>query len=196
VSRPAPLDPLADLVPAIAGLARASGGGVTLESVPFLTQVDLRLDPELAGRAPYPLPLEPNTAWEDGPRAALWLGPDAWLVLGPPGAAGAIVDELEGALHGLHRSVVDVSASRAALELSGPRRFELLSTGCSLDLHPRAWRPGMCAQTLYARVPLVLHERPGGVTGLLVRPSYAASLVGLLLDAAGGLEDDVVPTVS
>jgi sarcosine oxidase subunit gamma len=181
------VDPVAGHRGALAGLAGVSGGAVALATVPFLAQVDLRLDPAFAGRAPYPLPQEPNTAREDGPRAALWLAPDEWLILGPPGDAAAVVGELEDALEGLHRSIVDVSANRVALELSGPGRFELLASGCSLDLHPRGWWAGRCAQTLYAGVPIVLHERTDGVTGLLVRPSFAAFLIDVLLDAAGGL---------
>jgi sarcosine oxidase subunit gamma len=184
---PSARDPLADLGDALAAIARASDGAVAAGGVPFLAQVDLRLDPELVDRAPYPLPLRPTTAWEDGRRGALWLGPDAWLILGPPGDAPAIVRELEDALAGLHRSVVDVSASRVALELSGPARFELLASGCGLDLEPRAWGPGRCASTLVAGVPVVLHERAGGLTGILVRPSHLAHLVGWLADAARAL---------
>jgi sarcosine oxidase subunit gamma len=177
-----PLDPrLQDL----AAVAAASDGAVVLEHVPFLAQVDLRLDPSDAGLAPYPLPVEPNTAWEEGPRAALWLGPDEWLVLGPPGAGPDIVAELLGALGGTHRSIVDVSASRVALELSGPDAKELLSKGCSIDLEPRGgWTTGSCAQTLLARVPVILHERPE-TTGVLVRPSFAEYLVDWLIAAVG-----------
>ena len=84
------------------------------ELVPFLAQVDLRVDPAYAGLAPYPLPIEPNMAVDDGRRAALWLGPDEWLILGPPGAAAEIVAELEAAFTHVDRSVVDVSANRVA----------------------------------------------------------------------------------
>jgi sarcosine oxidase subunit gamma len=171
----------------MASVGRVSGGAAHLATEPFLAQIDLRLDPALADRVPFPLPLEPGTAREDGPRAALWLGPDAWLVLGPPGEGTAIVSELDAALRGLHRSVVDVSANRVALALTGRGRFELLASGCSLDLHPRAWWPGRCAGSLYAGVPIVVHERAGGTTRVLVRPSYAAHLIDRLQDAAAGL---------
>jgi sarcosine oxidase, subunit gamma len=168
----------------LAGVATATGGEVVLEHVPFLAQVDLRLDPSEAGRAPYALPLEPNTAWEEGPRAALWLGPDEWLVLGPPKAGEEIVSELERALAGVSSSVIDVSANRVALEISGPRAKETLSKGCSLDLDPRGgWAVGRCAQTLLARVPVILQER-AETTGILVRPSFAEYLVDWLIDAA------------
>jgi sarcosine oxidase subunit gamma len=167
-------------------VAVATGGRLSMATLPGLAQVDLRLDPLLADRAPYPLPDEPNTAWEDGPRAALWLGPDQWLVLGPPGKGPEIVEELARSLDGLHRSVVDVTAARLAIEVGGPGRFELLAAGCPLDLHPRTWGTGRCAQTLLARVPVILHERRE-TTGILVRSSFADHLVAVLIDTAEGL---------
>jgi sarcosine oxidase subunit gamma len=175
--------PLAHRLDDLASVGPRTGGGVIIEHVPFLTQIDVRLEAALVERAPYPLPSTPNTAWEEGPRAVLWLGPDEWLVLGPPGAGPEIEGELQGSLDGLHRSIVDVSANRVALEVSGPRAKEVLSKGCALDLHPRSWRPGMCAQTMLARAQVILHERPD-TTGILVRPSFADYLVDWLVDAA------------
>jgi len=166
----------------LTGLSQTSRQRLTVELVPDLAQVGLRLDPAEAGRAPYPLPLEPNTAWEEGQRAALWLGPDGWLIVGTPGEAWAIVDELERSLDGLHQSVVDLSANRVVLELGGSERFDLLSTGCALDLHPRSWRAGRCAQTLFGRAQMLLHER-AKTTRVLVRPSFAGYVVDRLLDA-------------
>jgi sarcosine oxidase subunit gamma len=78
--------------------------------------------------------------------------------------------------------VVDVSANRTVVELAGDGRFDLLAQGCALDLHPRAWRPGRCAQTLLARVPVLLQEREGA-TRVFVRASFAAHLAGWLHDA-------------
>ena len=88
--------PLAHRLDELSAVGVRTGGGVVVEHVPFLAQVDVRMDAALVGHAPYPLPTTPNTAWEDGPRAALWLGPDEWLVLGPPGAGPEIVGELDG----------------------------------------------------------------------------------------------------
>jgi len=176
-------DPLAGRLGDLARVAAVTGGEVTVEHVPFLAQVSLRLDAALADRAPFPLPLEPNTAWEDGPRAALWLGPDEWLELGPPHSGAQIAAELDTALADLHRSVVDVSANRVAIELGGPGRFDLLSKGCPIDLHPLVWTAGMCAQTLLAKTQVILHER-ADTTGLLVRTSFADYLVDWLLAAS------------
>jgi sarcosine oxidase subunit gamma len=171
-ARPAGKAPLADRAGELAAVGAAE--------VAFLTQVDLRVDPALAGGSPLALPSAPNTWQATGDREALWLGPDQWLLVAAPGSAAALVAELGRAYAGRHHSVVDVSASRAVLELTGPDRFELLTQGCGLDLHPRAWHDGRCAQTLLARVPVLLQERDRA-TRLFVRASLAAHLADWLL---------------
>lgn len=178
--------PLAGRLGDLARVAASSAGAVTLEHVPFLAQVDVRIDPWLARRAPYPLPTTPNTTWESGDRAALWLAPDEWLVLGPPGAEHEIVSELASAFAGEHHSVVDVTSNRVAIEISGPAAKEALASGCSLDLHPSRWVVGSCAQTLVADTQVILQEREAS-TGILVRSSFAEHLVDWLIDAVDGL---------
>jgi sarcosine oxidase, subunit gamma len=145
---------------------------VRIDRPPGLAQVDLRLDASLGSRTGYPLPTEPNTAWEEAGRGALWLGPDEWLLVGPPGDGPAIVARVESALFGTHRSVVDVSANRAVLDLGGEGRRELLSKGCAIDLHPRVWSPGRCVQTTIAKAPVILHER-ADATRVFVRASFS-----------------------
>lgn len=152
---------------------------VAIERLPGLAQVDLRVDPSLADRVDH-LPREPNTAWEEGRHAALWLGPDEWLLCGPPHSGSQIVNELGASLAGTHHSVVDVSANRVALELRGSGVKELLSKGCSLDLHPRVWTLGSCAQTMLAKAPVILHEREE-TTRILVRTSFAGYLTDWFL---------------
>jgi sarcosine oxidase subunit gamma len=151
--------------------------------VAFLAQVSLRAEEALAPRVPFALPAEPNTWTRGGGREALWLGPDEWLVVAAPGQAAAVVAELEAALDGLHRSVVDVSAYRTVVELAGADRFDLLAQGCALDLHPRSWRDGRCAQTLLGRAPVLLQEREAA-TRIFVRTSFANHLAGWLGRAA------------
>jgi sarcosine oxidase subunit gamma len=57
-----------------------------------------------------------------------------------------------------HVSIVDVSDCRAILDLSGPQSRPALMQGSSLDLHPRSFGPGQCAQTLLARAPIILQQ--------------------------------------
>jgi sarcosine oxidase, subunit gamma len=167
--------PLADRAEDLAAL-----GAVEVE---FLAKVNLRVDPALAARGGLALPAAPNTWSPAGGREVLWLGPDEWLVVDRPGAAPAIVEELERALEGTHHSVVDVSADRTVLELARADRIDLLTQGCGLDLHPRSWRDGMCAQTLLARVPVLLQER-ARVSRLFVRSSFADHLADWLVSSA------------
>ena len=82
-------------------------------------------------------------------------------------------------------SVVDVSANRTVIELSGPRARELLAHGCSLDLHPRSFGPGDCAQTLLAQTAVILWQTDDAPTfKIFVRASFAAHLTRWLADAA------------
>ena len=76
--------------------------------------------------------------------------------------------------------MIDLSANRVAFELGGPGRFELLASGCPIDLHPRAWRRGTCAQTLFAKTQVILHER-ADTTRVLVRSSFADYLLHRLI---------------
>jgi sarcosine oxidase subunit gamma len=80
---------------------------------------------------------------------------------------------------------VDVSSSRAVIEVSGPRARDLLAKGCGLDLHPRAFAPGHCAQTLLARLPIILDQLDPTPAYRLFAPASAARWVcDWLLDAA------------
>lgn len=163
-------------------LAAATEAQVSILEVPHLAQVSLRVDRALAERLPFVLPLEPNTVTGDVARGALWLGPDEWLIVGVRGTTDRIVEEVREALRGLHHSVIDVSANRAVLELVGPGRHELLASGCPIDLHPRSWGPGRCAQTMFGRAQVLLQEFPQA-TRVFVRPSFAGYAVDRLLDA-------------
>jgi sarcosine oxidase subunit gamma len=175
----------------LAGLATVTHGAIAASEVAPLSQIDLRVDAELAARRalPVPVPVEPNTVAEASPGRAdvLWLGPDEWLVVSPAEMGPSIAGELRAALAGTHHSIVDVSANRAVVDLVGSGSLDLLSQGCPLDLHPRRWRPGMCAGTLIGRAQAVLQQRKSS-TRLFVRPSFGDYLVDWLIEAARAYE--------
>lgn len=184
--------------------ARSPLEGVPLpprvRELPFQAQVDLRADPAdaaLMGRLESAIgvrpPTEPNrtAVSDDGTRQVLWLGPDEWLVIGEPGTGPALESALRDAIGDGRGAVVDVSANRTTLSVSGPRARELLAFGCSIDLDERRFKPGMCVQTLLARANVIIVPVGPAVEPafrVLVRPSFAGYLAAWLTDAAEGLD--------
>jgi sarcosine oxidase subunit gamma len=167
-----------------------------LHPVGFLAQVNVRAD-EPAARA-LGLPREPNTVAADGERTTLWLGPDEWLVTGPAGDAAAIERQLAERAAGTGwLTTVDLSANRTAIDVSGPGARDLLAAGCALDLHPRAFGPGRCAQTLLARSQAILEVRDEDTIRVHVRASFATYLTTWLIDALAALAEPLAaPTAA
>lgn len=139
--------------------------GVALSERPFRGQLVLRADSAKGAflhaveqALGIGLPVVPNTASGNEERTALWLGPDEWLLVVPDGEELEVERALRAALAGQHFALTDVSDGRAVIGLAGARARELLMKGCSLDLHPRAFGPGRCAQTRLARAYMLLHQ--------------------------------------
>ncbi|WP_217551973.1 sarcosine oxidase subunit gamma [Streptomyces sp. GbtcB6] len=187
-----PRSPLADAAPRLAAVTRSSKGALRLAELPFLAQVNVRLDAKspaadaVALALGLQLPLEPDTVVHAGEVTAVWLGPDEWLVVGRPGTERDLESRIRTAAGDEPVAVTDVSAQRTTLLVGGPRARDLLAHGCALDLHPRAFGPGRCAQTTLARAQVVLVARDETRAGfwVLVRSSFAGYLVDWLLDAA------------
>jgi sarcosine oxidase, subunit gamma len=175
---------LAEYAPRFAAL----GADVRIAELPFRAMVTLRVEPKgpaadgagLALGAPLP---EPGAATAADEVDVLWLGPDEWLLVGPPGVRHEMAARLRRAIGAEHGCVVDTSAARTAILVAGSSARDILAHGCPLDLHPRAFPPGRCAGTLLARERVVLHARPDGIV-VLVRTSAARYLADWLLDAA------------
>ncbi|MET7733311.1 sarcosine oxidase subunit gamma family protein [Streptomyces sp. NPDC005402] len=181
--------PLSHLQERMRAAAVTGAQGVTLAELPFLTMVNVRVDPasEAADRIGQvlgaSLPGGCGDTATSAPHTVMWLGPDEWLVLSRADA-GAVATELREALDGDPGSVVDVSANRTTLELSGPSAREVLEKGCPLDLHPRAFGPGRAVSTTVGPVPVLLWQTDDAPTyRLLPRSSFADYLARWLIDA-------------
>ncbi|MFI1353073.1 sarcosine oxidase subunit gamma [Streptomyces sp. NPDC020898] len=187
-----PLSALSHAADRLAAATRTSGGAVRLAELPFLTQLNVRLDAKGAAAdavglaLDLPLPLAPNSVVRAGELTVLWLGPDEWLLVGPPGSERDLESRIRKAAGDEHVSVIDVSAQRTTLLVAGPRARDLLAHGCPLDLHPRVFGAGHCAQTTLGRtqVVLVARDEPRAGFWVLVRSSFAGYLTDWLLDAA------------
>jgi sarcosine oxidase subunit gamma len=122
------------------------------------------------------------TSSVNGSRAALCLGPDEHLLLGPE--AAGIASSLEPLLHDLPHSLVDVSHRQTALKISGPHAAVALNAGCPLDLDPGAFPVGMCTRTVLAKAEVVLWRTGEDTFHVEVWRSFAAYVSGLLAEAA------------
>lgn len=131
------------------------------------------------------LPEEACRANAAGDRAALWLGPDEHLLLGPAGDAPAIAAQLASALAGIPYSLVDVGQRQVAVRVSGPDAGELLNSGCPLDLDPLAFPPGMCTRTVIGKAEAVLWRKTVAEYHLEVWRSFAGYVVDWLREAGG-----------
>ncbi len=177
-----------------AGRPAADGpadAGLTLSERPFLAHLNLRGDPsdrvflDAAEQAlDAGLPLEPNTVAGGRDLDILWLGPDEWLVVAPQERTSVEAD-LRNALDGQRHALTDVSGGQTVVRLSGSQARDVLAKSCTLDLHPRVFGPGRCAQTLIAKANVTIWQTDDAPSyDLIVRRSFADYLALWLADAS------------
>jgi len=184
--------------------AEAASAQVWMGEAPFRGQLVIRGD---AGKKTFrdaveaavgcTVPREPNTvsgpaALSDGARI-LWLGPDEWLAVSAPGEEAAMAGRLAESLGRQHAAILDVSESRTVITLGGPNAGETLAKGCSIDLHPRVFAAGRCAQTGLARAHVILHKvLDDPLFEVYVHRSFAEYLWLWLEDATGEYKSGIV----
>jgi sarcosine oxidase, subunit gamma len=185
--------PLSDYAQRFSALHESSQGALFVRELPFLTQLNLRANPKdgplleaLTDALGVALPLTPNTvALGRDDRRALWLGPDEWLVVASDGQAAALEQSIRSGFAGAFASIVDVSASRTVLHLRGSAARDVLAHGIPIDVDPRRFPSGSCAQTLLAKSPVIIERRNDGEAfHLFVPNSFASYVADWLLDAA------------
>jgi sarcosine oxidase subunit gamma len=89
--------------------------------------------------------------------------------------------------------VVDLSANRTTLELTGPRASAVLEKGCALDLHPRVFKPGTALSTEIGGIPAILWKTGDETYRIFPRASFAEFLGRWLLDAMREYASTEVP---
>ena len=134
-----------------------------------------------------PIPDEACRAATAEGRAALWLGPDEWLLIAPAAQADAVGAALAAALAPTPHSLVDVSHRQVAIELATPEAALLIAVGCPLDLDPAAFPVGMCTRTMLAKAEIVLWRTGPEVFRIEVWRSFAPYVSAFLGEAARGI---------
>ena len=182
--------------------AAAGDEGVMLAESPMRGLLVLRgdaADAEFRGAVAAVLGLEPVVEPLTSARrrdvSILWLGPDEWLVVTPDRRLDRIERTLRDALEGQHAALTDVSHGRAVLVLSGPHAREVLAKGCTLDLHPRVFGPGRCAQSRLAKCQALIHHTTDAPEfEIHVQRSFAQYAWTWLEDAGQEFAVRIVPT--
>ena len=132
------------------------------------------------------LPPRLGAAGVSGERAALWLGPDEWLLIAQGVSVEALAAALEAGLAGLPHSLVDVSHRQVGLIVSGPAAARVLNAGCSLDLRLRSFPVGMATRTLFDKAEIVLWRLGETEFHVEVARSFSPWLAAALEEAARG----------
>jgi sarcosine oxidase subunit gamma len=148
-----------------AAQANPTSAGIVMGESAHRTIINIRGDAEDAAftssvkaATGVDLPVKANTVNGSGEVKILWLGPNEWWVVAPEGKTEELIAGLRQAFQGQHTAVTDVSESRTVITLAGPNARDLLVRGISLDLHPRVFAAGQCAQTSLSKTNILLHQ--------------------------------------
>jgi len=133
------------------------------------------------GAAP---PLEPRRANAADAHAALWLGPDEWLLIAEGETPEALGVDLEAALGAGPHSLVNISQRQLGLDLQGPNAARALNAGCPLDLSLAAFPVGEATRTMLSKAEIVLWRRGARQFRVEVWRSFADYAVAFLTEAA------------
>lgn len=171
----------------ITGKSPVAGTASLNQAEEFGTQ-NLRLADETARAAAakvlgVAVPETANTFASNGSVTVLWLGPDEWMVQAPREAIADLQAALEAALSGQHAAVTEVSDHSVAMVLSGAGARRILEKGCPLDLHPRAFSTGHCAQSHFLQAVILLAQLDQDRYLLRVRRSMSEYLWDALANA-------------
>lgn len=172
------------------------GSAPRIEEKPFLGYINLRGKADHTGFIAGVLkvlgveaPTEANTVIDAGENRIFWLGPDEWLIVTPAGQQTRLKRDLQKALKGVFSSVVDNSSGLTMVHVTGDNAAALIATDCPLDLHPREFEPGQCAQTRLAKAGMTISPlADGSGFELIIRRSFADYLLLWLQGAAIAFE--------
>jgi len=121
-----------------------------------------------------------------GASQLMCIGPSIYLLVEENGAENAAL-RLDGGIGRAFSAAVDLRDAWTRLVIVGDKAADLLSTGCVLDFHPRAFPPERCAATGMARMHVIVTRVKLQEFHLLIGRSYALSLWEWLSDAAAAV---------
>ena len=181
--------PLVGIESSIASSSSGMSGRFQLTERPSMTLLTLRGDGAMFHAAVerllgVALPTASGERAVAGERVAIWMGPDEWLIQSTQDMAADLERGFREALGSQHYAVVDVSSGYTVIDIEGANVRAVLASGCPLDLHPRAFVEGQCAQTHFFKAGITLCRNGDDRFQVIVRRSFAEYGCLMLLDAA------------
>lgn len=163
---------------------QAAGMGVQVEPAEPAFRTSLRV-PERSVTAiskalAVSLPRKPKTSAQKGSRAALWLGPDEWLVI-DNGTTNPI--DLLARKRALH-SAADISHRNTAIIVSGGTAETTLASGCPQNLGLETFPVGACSRTVFGKAEVVIWRTATNSFRLECWRSFAPYVFDLLEQSA------------
>lgn len=136
----------------------------------------------VAGALGFALPGLPSTSITGANDvAALWLGPDEWLILDQSGGdPAALKDKLASALAGVPHSLVDISQRQIGIAVAGSGATLALNAHVPLDLDLSAFPIGKCTRTIFEKCEIVLWRRADDQFYLETGRSFVPYVTALL----------------
>jgi sarcosine oxidase subunit gamma len=136
----------------------AGGAGVSISVVAPKSRISLRVkegDVAKIGKAigvTLPTSQKSSVQSPKDDRAALWIGPDEWLVLGAENV------DFMGALSKVKavHSAADISHRNIAILVEGVKSLDVLMAGCPQNLSDDAFPIGACSRTVYGKSEVVI----------------------------------------
>ena len=170
--------------------------GTNIQELAFTNKINLRINTKntdymkVCGKILNAiLPTKPNTFTKNGNLKIIWLSPDEWLITNED---DNLFSKLKNEIGDLEASVTDISENRTIVRLSGENIYKLLSKFLVLDLEKSLPSESTCAQTLFAKVPILLlrnhNENQVPEIDIFLNNSHANYVYNLIVDGSENLD--------
>ena len=139
------------------------------------------------------LPTEANTSTQSDKLTALWLSPDEWMIF-----SNEHVDEntnnyeteelLNNNISKLNLgAITDVTDQFVMIKLRGNKIYELFQTGSPFNFNEFQNKKGSVAQTILAKIDVIIQNQNKNEMNLFVRRSFSQHLFSWMNDSASKL---------
>ena len=139
------------------------------------------------------LPTEANTSTQSDKLTALWLSPDEWMIF-----SNEHVDEntnnyeteelLNNNISKLNLgAITDVTDQFLMIKLRGNKIYDLFQTGSPFNFNEFQNKKGSVAQTILAKIDVIIQNQDKNEVNLFVRRSFSQHLFSWMNDSASKL---------